>query len=213
VVGEVVTAPVPLRGQDFPIPSHSSVLYRGWNELRDLTLEFLGQGLDRPEQALFLFGQPKTGERLLRELEALAGRDLSADYRARRIVQGVSDPDVGQQIENLIGPLEAFRAEGFSLIRLVGIVAWNAPDFPFPEDFLWFESKVTELIAEFPVIVLCPYDVAQMPPQAIAYGALETHPFVVSGGTLRRNPQFIPPDRYLEERLLRLPWLQGEKSH
>ena len=44
----------------------------------------------------------------------------------------------------------------------------------------------------------------------IAYGALETHPLVLSHGLLRQNPQFIPPDRYLRERLLRLPWLEDE---
>jgi hypothetical protein len=93
-------------------------------------------------------------------------------------------------------------------VRLVGIVAWNAPDFPPPEDFLWFESKLNELLSEFPVIALCPYDVERMPARAVAYGALETHPFLLSDGALRENPQFIPFDRYLRDRLLRLPWLQ-----
>jgi hypothetical protein len=87
----------------------------------------------------------------------------------------------------------------------VGVVAWNVPDFPPPEDFLWFESKVTEVLEGFRVNCLCSYDVASMPARAIAYGALETHPYVLSDGKLRANPQFIPPDRYLRERLLQLP--------
>jgi hypothetical protein len=84
------------------------------------------------------------------------------------------------------------------------------PSFPPPEDFLWFESRLTEVLADFPVIVLCPYDLARMPARAIAYGALEAHPFLWSAGVVRPNPQFIPPERYLRERLFRLPWLQGE---
>jgi hypothetical protein len=123
---------------------------------------------------------------------------------------GQADPDVDRQLDNLIEPLEALRARGTTLVRLIGIVAWDVPSFPPPEDFLWFESKVNEVIADFRVIAVCPYDVAQVPARAIAYGALETHPLVLSGGVLSENRQFIAPDRYVRERLLRLPWLQEE---
>jgi hypothetical protein len=194
----------------YPIPSHVALLHYGESELRDAVLEFLLAGLDRPSEALFCFGEPGVGERLLRYLESRVGRDLSPDYRAGRIVIGTADPDVDRQLENVIGPLEALRASGFALVRFVGIVAWNAPHFPPAEDFLWFESKLNEIISGFPVIGLCPYDLARMPARAIAYGALETHPFVLSAGALRQNPQFIGPDRYLRERLLALPWLQDE---
>jgi hypothetical protein len=188
----------------FPIPSHVALLHYGEAELRAAALPFLQAGLDQPSEALFCFGEPGAGERLLRDLAALTGRDFSPEYRAGRIVVGQSSPDVDRQLENFIGPLEVLRASGFTLVRFVGIVAWNAPHFPPPEDFLWFESKVNEFLPEFPAIGLCPYDLARMPARAIAYGGLETHPFVLSGGALRQNPQFIAPDRYLRERLVDL---------
>jgi hypothetical protein len=194
----------------YPVPSHVAFLHYGESELRDVVLDFLQAGLDRPGEALFCFGEPGVGERLLRELESRVGRDLSPDYRAGRIVIGTADRDVDQQLENVIAPLEALRASGSELVRFVGIVAWNAPDFPPPEDFLWFESKLNEIIAGFPVIALCPYDVARMPARAIVYGAIETHPYVLSAGALRRNPQFIESERYLRERLLPQPWLYEE---
>ncbi|MDQ2914538.1 MAG: MEDS domain-containing protein [Chloroflexota bacterium] len=198
--------------QDFPVPSHIALLYRGDAELRAAAFAFLRPALDRPNEALFCFGEPSAGEGLLRALEKEVGRDFSSDFRAGRIAVGHANPDIDQQLENVIVPLEAFRASGFSLVRFVGIVAWNVPSFPPPEDFLWFESKLTELLAGFPVIALCPYDVAGLPARAIAYGALETHPFVLSDGALRENPQFIPHERYLRERLLRLPWLEEETA-
>jgi hypothetical protein len=168
------------------------------------------EAVDRPDEALLCFGEPGVGERLLRDLEADLGRDLAAARKAGRILVGQADPDVDQQLENFIGPLESFRASGFALVRFVGIVAWNVPRVPPPEDFLWFESKMNEVIADLPVIGVCPYDLQRIPARAIAYGALETHPFVLSGRSLRQNPQFIAPDRYLGERLLGLPWLQDE---
>lgn len=191
----------------YPIPSHVALLHYGESELRDAVLGFLQAGLDRPSEALFCFGEPGVGERLLGYLEARVGRDLSPDYRAGRIVLGTADRDVDQQLENVLAPLEALRASGYELVRFVGIVAWNAPDFPPPDDFLWFESKLNEIITGFPVIVLCPYDVARMPARAIAYGAIEAHPFVLSAGALRKNPQFIESDRYLRERLLPQRWV------
>ena len=197
-----------LGAQVFPFPSHVALFHHGDAELRALALEFLRAGLDRPDEALFCFGEPGVGERLLRDLESDVGRDLSPESRAGRIVVGTADADVDRQLENVLAPLEAFRASGRRLVRFVGIVAWDAPDFPPPEDFLWFESKLNELLAGFPVIALCPYDVVRIPARAIAYGGLETHPFVLSDGGLRLNPQFIPPERYLRERLLQLPWLE-----
>jgi hypothetical protein len=199
-------------GPAFPIPSHVALLHHGEAELRVAALPFLRPGLDHPSEGLFCFGEPGAGERLVRDLELAVGRDLSPERRAGRITVGEADPDVDRQLENIIAPLEAFRARGCTLVRLVGIVAWNAPDFPPPEDFLWFESKLNELLSEFPVIALCPYDVERMPARAVAYGALETHPFLLSDGALRENPQFIPFDRYLRDRLLRLPWLQDESG-
>ena len=205
-----MTGPAPTDWAALPIPSHTSLLCWGTSEVREVSLSFFTQGLDHPDEALFCFGQPGIGERLLRDLELRTGRDLSSDHRAGRIVLGKSDPDVDRQLDNVIGPLEAFRAKGFRIVRFVGVVAWNVPAFPPPEDFLWFESKVTEVLAGSRVICLCPYDLASMPARAIAYGALETHPFVLSAGKLRANPQFIPPDRYLRERLLQLPRLDAD---
>lgn len=200
------------RAETFPVPSHIAMLYGGEAELRDAALEFLRPGLDLPSEGLFCFGEPGVGERLLRDLESRVGRDLSPEYQSGRIVLGKSDPDVDRQLDNVLEPLEAFRAKGFSLVRFVGIVAWDAPDFPPPEDFLWFESKMNEVVTGFPVITLCPYDVARMPARAIAHGALETHPLVLCDGALRRNPQFVPPDRYMSEVLLRLPWLEDASA-
>jgi hypothetical protein len=205
-----MTGPAPAVWATLPVPSHTSLLCWGTSEVREMSLSFFTQALDRPDEALFCFGQPGIGERLLRDLELRTGRDLSSDHRAGRIVLGKSDPDVDRQLDNVIGPLEAFRAKGFRVVRFVGVVAWNVPDFPPPEDFLWFESKVTEVLAGSRVICLCPYDLASMPVRAIAYGALETHPLVMSDGKLRANPHFMPPARYLRERLLQLPRLDAD---
>jgi hypothetical protein len=196
--------------ETFPVPSHVALLHHGEAELHGAAIPFLRAGLDLPNEALFCFGEPGAGERLLRDLESSVGRDLSPERRTGGIVVGQADPDVDRQLENVIAPLEAFVASGFTLIRFVGIVAWDAPDFPPPEDFLWFESKLNEIVSRFPVIVLCPYDLMRMPARAIAYGALETHPFVLSRGALRENPQYMDPDRYLRDRLLGLPWLEDE---
>jgi hypothetical protein len=201
-----------LDGGALPVRTHSALLHRGDEELRAAALAFMQPFLDRENEALFCFGEPGVGGGLVRLLERRAGRDLSADHRAGRIVVGQSDPDVDRQLENVIGPFEDLRAKGFELVRFIGIVAWDTPSFPPLEDFLWFESKLTDLVAQYPVIALCSYDLLALPARAIAYGALETHPFVLSDGSPRQNPQFIPSDRYLEEGLLRLPWLTDQRG-
>jgi hypothetical protein len=93
------------------------------------------------------------------------------------------------------------------VIRAVAPVAWDTPGFAPPEDFLWIESRLNEIVAERRTIMLCTYDLSELPDDALTYGGLETHPLYALGGELIENPSFIQPAWYMESRLLHLRWL------
>jgi hypothetical protein len=200
-----MTAPLGFGDQESPVPGHIGFLHRGGRELREGVQRFMSPSLDKPTEALYFFGVRGVPAALLRDVEADIGRDLSAEVRAGRIVFGEPSVDADAHLERILDPLARLAAR-FSLTRLVGVVAWDSPAFPFPEDFLWFESKLNDAISAFPVIVLCAYDMLRIPARALVYAGIETHPYLLTGGVLNANDEYVPPDRYLATRLLTLPW-------
>ncbi|MDP9282157.1 MAG: MEDS domain-containing protein, partial [Chloroflexota bacterium] len=92
-------------------------------------------------------------------------------------------------------------------MRVLSIVAWDAPKWPAPEDFLWIESRLDTACAALPVAIICAYDVTTMPGPALIYAGIESHKLVSIGGKLAANQLAVAPESYLTDRLLRLPWL------
>jgi hypothetical protein len=171
--------------------------------------QFMGVGLERPTEALYFFGVRGVPAGLVRDFETDVGRDLSEEVRVGRIVFSEYASDADTQLDRIVGPVVRLSTR-FDLIRLIGVVGWNSPAFPYPEDFLWYESRLTDAVSSLPVVLLCAYDLLRFPARAIVYGGIETHPLLLSGGDLTTNPQYISADRYFG-RLLTLPWL-GESS-
>jgi len=193
-------------------PSHFALVHYGEGELRESLVDFLGPALDDPKQGIYLCGPPGWGSRLLGYLETSLGRDLRAEVAERRIILGQGDPDVDQQLQNLLDPVRELCERGFSPVRVVGPADWDVPGYAAPEDFLWYESRVLPGIQGLPVAIMCAYDAARLPASALLYGALETHSHTLINGVLRESPSFISADDYLRTRLIHLPWLEpGER--
>jgi hypothetical protein len=202
------TQPDELGVQACPIPSHVALVHYGEDELRERLFDFLGPALDDPKQAIYMCGPPGAASTLLGYLETSARRSLRPLVAERRIILGQGDSDADEQLQNLLDPIRELSERGFDLIRVLGPADWDVPGYSAPEDFLWYESRIVPAIQEFPVVVMCLYDVARLPAAAFLYGALETHTHTVIKGVLSENPSFLPFDRYLKERLIHLPWLE-----
>jgi hypothetical protein len=184
------------------VPSHVCFFHDGEEELRSTQLAFLRPAIDDPRQAVLLFGPSGAAEQLLSFLEADLGRTLSGLVLAYRVVLAEGDEDPDLQLENLVGPLRNLVEAGHELVRVVGRVAWQVPNYPPPADFLWYESRITPLVLELPVAVLCAYDTGRLPGEALAHGGLECHPQILMGGKISPSPSYVPPEQFLSRRLV-----------
>lgn len=197
--------------QQVTVPGHFALIHHGEDELRERLFDFLSPALDDPKQAIYLCGPPGWAARLLRFLEASAGRDFSAEVKERRIVLGQGDRDVDQQLQNLMDPVRDLCERGFSPVRVAGPADWDVPGYAAPEDFLWYESRVLPGIEGLPVAIMCTYDAARLPASAILYGAFETHTHTLVNGVFSESPSFRSADDYLKTRLVHLPWLPRDE--
>jgi hypothetical protein len=65
-------------------------------------------------------------------------------------------------------------------------------------DLMEFEARVNEIWSRHDDIVICVYDLRKFGGETIV-DVLRTHPLVIIGGILHRNPYYIPPEQFLQE--------------
>ena len=198
------TAALGIGDQVIPVPAHIGLFHDAAPERRHLRLAFLRPAIEDPRQGIMLLGPPDIAERALRDLEDDLGGPLDGGVRSGRVLVAHTDEDPDLLLENIRNALIALAAGGSDLIRVFAQVMWDAPGFPLPEDHLWAESRINVLLADLHVILVCAYDVSQLPDRALIGGGLETHPMVVIGGRLTDSPGYLAPAEYMRSFLLKL---------
>jgi DNA-binding CsgD family transcriptional regulator len=202
--GGVTTAPLGIGNQDVPVPSHLGLFYDAEPDLRRIQLEFLRPAIGDPSQGIVLFGPPGHARNLLGHLEADLGRSLDREVRAGRIIVAQTDSDPDQLLENLRDAIGGLKSAGYRIVRFFADIKWGAPGFPMPEDALWVESRVNDMLADTGAIVVCAYDVSRLPDKALIMGGLQTHPIMVIGDWLAENPSYLSPTDYMRAFLVQM---------
>ena len=181
------------------VPSHICLFYSSDEELRQ-RLGFLAHTLDEPEQAAVLFGKQERLDQVLGYIGEDFGRDVAADLKAGRIVlvNGTRDPDA--LLAGIAVALDATIARGATLIRFLGFIGWGDMDWPLTEELMTFEAKVTEAVKSYPAVVVCTYNVEELPGSVLIFAGIETHPLTILGTTLCENPHYVPFAEYTQRR-------------
>ena len=81
-------------------------------------------------------------------------------------------------------------------VRGTAEMGWALEKIPGIENLMAYESILNTFIWGKPWISICLYDVNRFPGATIMR-ALQTHPFVISGGVVFDNPYFIRPEEWL----------------
>ncbi len=193
-----------------PLPGHICLFHEGYAELPDRVAALVHPALDDPREGIVLTGPPGVARRLRDDVERAVGVSLQDDAVGRRVLLVESERDPDAYLERIRRAIDELMAQGMDVVRAIGRVFWNAPDFPFPEDHLWLESRLTEVVVTRRAIVVCAYDVSELPGAALTYGGLEAHPHLMMDDRVHESPRFLQPDRFLTTRLLNLRWLAPE---
>jgi hypothetical protein len=198
-------------GQRVVIPGHIGLFYSGSDDLGVL-FDFLRVALARPDEAVVVFGPQGAPSKFLKAFEKNLGRSLGSEVADRKLVLFEGDTDPDAQLAKLMSAVTTLIEKGAAVVRVLALVAWDAPRFPAPEDFLWLESRLDAALATLPVALICAYDVTSMPGPGLIYAGIESHKLVAIGGKVARNALAVAPEAYLADRLLSLPWLAREAS-
>ena len=151
---------VPLGWDDRELPLHSYVAFYYLDEraLRRC-LPFLRLGLEEPGTFCVLLADSGVHDRVLQELQHGSTGDVAGACDAGRLAT------VGliQEFEELAAmirmAMDAVLAAGYSRVRVLSLVGWGLSWYP---DSAWLkrcEAEVNKVVAEYPMVVVCLYDV------------------------------------------------------
>jgi hypothetical protein len=105
------------------------------------------------------------------------------------------------QPDRVLQELAAFHqsavANGFPAARVIGEVPNNIEHESDGLRLLEYESRVTLLLREHPMSVVCQYDARSFDGASIM-DVLRVHPLVVVRGTIVQNPFYLSPEEFLK---------------
>ncbi len=86
-------------------------------------------------------------------------------------------------------------------VRILGNLNWGrgTPGWPSDREILRLEAQVTMAVERLPSIVVCAYNVTNLPGPMLVKGGFECHPLTFRRDHLRPNELHVPPEQFLEE--------------
>ncbi|MFB3904061.1 MAG: MEDS domain-containing protein [Acidobacteriota bacterium] len=187
---------VPLgSGNQLAAPGDHLVYF--WESEQDLAAmtRFVAAGATQGETCILL-GHDEANERL-RSAIACTGLDAVAlqEGDRLRLVPGKESADaLFDEIRELIS-LAVDR--GAPLVRILGNLGWGRPGWPADREILRLEARLTNAARRLPVVVMCAYDIRQVPGSNLFLGGIECHPLALHRNVLVQNQFYVPADEFL----------------
>jgi hypothetical protein len=91
-------------------------------------------------------------------------------------------------------------ADGPGFARNIGDMSWAHRNERVVGDLIGYESELNRIMANFPQVNLCLYDLTRCSGELIM-DVLKTHPKALLGGMVIDNPYYLEPDEFLASRL------------
>ena len=165
----------------------------------DATAGFLATGVSLGE-ACVLIGHDAANERLLASLER-RGLSVRALMHERQLQVASVRSSADELLLELDDRIKDAVHRGMPAVRLLGNLNWGrgTPGWPSDREILRLEAHVTSAAERLPSIVVCVYDVTNLPGPMLFKGGLECHALTFRRNCLRHNEHHVPPERFLEE--------------
>lgn len=169
-----------------------------------VVLPFIREGLERGERVVHVI-EPATQPDYLRRLEA-AGIDVERSQRHGQLElrhrQEAYLQDGRFDQEKMLALIEASflhgRDRGVPLTRFIADMHWPEGQTPGVEDLVRYQQRLNELSPRYDDVIVSTYDCARFG-AGFVMDILRTHPIVIIGGILQKNPFFVSPDELLSE--------------
>lgn len=183
--------------------NHLCLLYEKPEEWRDAAVYFLSIGLRRNEKCLCIIDTSSADH--IRSYLQQEGIDVPAVEKSGQLIN-LQATDIylrdssfvpGRMIAFIIAQVEKAFAEGYQALRIFSDMSWVMNGDTDLNKLPEYEAKLNRnLFPSYPCSSLCIYDRRKLSPEVIK-GAIMTHPILMQGNRIYRNPYYLSPDEFL----------------
>jgi DcmR-like sensory protein len=201
---KTAAAPIPFAGSELSDTRHVCAFFNSDDEKYQVLLPFIKDGFECGDKAIHVVSPEQRHDHLQRLIAA--GIDPTAAERRGQfelktnteayLRDGRFDQD--RMLEVFEQLASATVREGFPLSRIVCHMEWAADEQSHVENLIEFESRVNDVWSRHDDAVICVYDLAKFG-GATVVDIMRTHPMVIIGGVLQKNPFYLPPEQFLRE--------------
>jgi hypothetical protein len=200
----MTASPIRIGGETIDDLRHVCALFNSQDDEYRVLLPFIRDGLEHGDCEVHVVA-PSMRERHVERLRQ-AGIDLDAAVETGQLeirlidevyqAGDVFDPDT--MLARVTGLLEAGTAHGCECTRLVAHAEPVLARCQNPDKYVAYEALLNVILRHRKHIVMCVYDLAQIN-AGIVLDILRSHPVVILGRVLHRNPFYVPCDELLRE--------------
>jgi len=182
---------------------HICTFFRTAAERYRVLMPFIREGMEQGDRAFHIINPSLRSEHAQRIAEA--GIDTArAEVEGQLEVIGWDEAylrggsfNQSAMLSLLPVLLNNGRTRGFPITRFIADVAWVLNEGAV-DSMLEYECRVNLALPKAGDIVICSYDLDTVD-AAMVVSAMRTHPIVLIGGIVQRNPFYVPPEELLKE--------------
>jgi len=197
-------APISFAGSQLGEARHVCAFFNSDDEEYRVLLPFIKDGFECGDKAVHVINPDQHRDHLQRL--AAVGIDTTAaeqigQFELRTstgtyLRDGRFDQDRMLEVSEQLASGNA--PGGFPLSRIVCRMDWEVEGGSNVNNLVEFESRVNEVWRRHDDAVICTYNLAKFGGETVI-DIMRTHPMVIIGGILQRNPFFVPPEEFLHE--------------
>ena len=182
---------------------HLCLIYETPKQKFAAAIPFLQIGFERGEKCFYVADE-NTVTSLLGAMQA-EGLDVNASVQKGMLTvggkglasfkRGEFNPD--EMVRFWAGNVGEAKAAGFSALRILGEMSWALGGDVGPDRLIEYEARMNRFFTEHDALGVCQYDKKRFSAETILQ-VLRTHPLVIYGGRVCKNPYYIPADELLK---------------
>lgn len=196
--------PIQFAGSQLDETRHVCAFFHSAEEEYRVLLPFIRGGFDSGDKAIHVVS-PRRREEHLRRLSEAGIDTAAAQLDGQLELQSSTDAYLREGRFDQDRMLQAFeqlassnQSGRFPLSRIVCQMEWAAGEPSYVDKLIEFEARVNSVWQRNDDAVICVYDLAKFGGDTVI-DIVRTHPMIIIGGLLQRNPFFTPPEDFLVE--------------
>lgn len=198
------TPPISLAGSLLGDVRHVCAFFNNADEEYRVLLPFIKEGFECGDKAVHVVNPDQRNDHLRRL--AAAGIDPAAAEQSGQLEVRINNEAYLREgrfdKDRMLAAFEQMASGNskgeFPLSRICCRMDWAIEDRSYIDDLVEFESRVNDVWRRHDDAVICTYHLGKFGGDTVV-DIMRTHPMVIIGGILQRNPFFVPPEEFLPE--------------